>query len=151
MIYEWKKPLYKIKAQDAGQYFDSLAKRDGYLKPNVIVKEAESETALLHTCFEWNNTTAAQKYRENQAKAIIRNIVTVYKETEDQAEIKTRAFVHVSTEETTSYLDINSVIVDDELRKNLLDQAKKELLAFQTKYKTLNELSIIFDCIKQIA
>ena len=145
MVYEWKTPLYKVNPQDAGEYLDWLAQRDGGLAPEVIVEEAKDPQAVLHTCFEWNDSQAAQKYREVQARTVIRNLVTVHiAKEEERAPLRTRAFVHIESE-PSRYVDIALALADSEMRQNLFEQAKKELRSFQIKYKSLSELAGIWE------
>ena len=156
MVYEWKKTLYKVKPQEAGQYLDSIAQRDGGIHPNVIVEEAREPEALLHSCFEWDNTEAAHKYREDQARAIVRNLVVVHVSEDNQNEpSRTRAFVHVVTqddgEKDSRYLDIKSVLNDTQMRSDLLEQAKRELVSFRTKYEGISELAEIMGFINKLA
>ena len=155
--YEWKRPMYKVKPQEAGQYLSSISQRDGGIKPNVIVEEAREPEALLHSCFEWDNTEAAHKYREDQARAIVRNLVVIHFSEDNQHEpSKTRAFVHVVTHDDSEnknsmYLDIKSVLSDTQMRSDLLEQAKRELVSFKVKFKGISELAEIMDAIGKLS
>lgn len=47
---------------------------EGRLSPNVVVEEAASEDSPLHGYFEWDEQTAAHKYRITQARDLIRSV-----------------------------------------------------------------------------
>ena len=151
MVYEWKTPLYKVNPQEAGEYLDRLAKKAGGLVPKTIVEEAEDPQAVLHPCFEWDDTFAAQKYREDQARSVIRNLVVIHETGENVEPLKTRAFVRVAAEQSTHsrYVDIASALADSKMRGGLLETAKNELRSFQIKYHNLNELVELFEAMNQ--
>jgi hypothetical protein len=156
VVFDWKRPLFKINPQEAGQYLDSIAQRDGGIKPNVIVEEARGPEALLHSCFVWDDIEAAQKYRVDQARSIIRNLVVVYASEDNRNEpSRTRAFVHVVTQvdgedKDSRYLDIKTVLNDTQMRSDLLEQAKRELISFKTKYEGFMELAEIMGVIGKL-
>jgi len=151
MVYEWKAQIYKVNPQEAGEYLDRLAKKAGGLVPSKIVEEAEDPQAVLHTCFEWDDTRAAQKYREDQAGTILRNLVVIHESDEDDVPLKTRAFVRVAAEQSTysRYVDIASALADSKMRESLLEVAKNELRSFQIKYHNLTELVELFEAMNQ--
>jgi len=160
MIYQWKTGfnVKDIDAQRTGEYFDSIEKRDGHVNPKTIIDEAKDEKALLHSCFEWNNNVAAEKYRVAQARNIIGNIITVQvkespKETlyakagvkEEPTQVSSRAFVNVkNAEEKKIYVSIATALNDDTMHDNLLEEAKQELINFKNKYSKLREFAELF-------
>lgn len=67
MVYEWKEAAQiKADAQKAGEMLENLEKTVG-LTPKNLVEASRDESAPLHNEFEWNDTKAAEKYRETQA------------------------------------------------------------------------------------
>ena len=60
---------------------ENLEKTVG-ITPKNLVEANRDESAPLHNEFEWNDTKAAEKYRETQAGYIIRNICVVRKRRE---------------------------------------------------------------------
>ena len=64
----------KIDPQIAGEELERIRKRDGCVKTKIVVDEARPEKAPLHPEFEWNDSQAAELYRENQAMRLIRSI-----------------------------------------------------------------------------
>jgi hypothetical protein len=49
-----------------------MFKRDGFIKPSVIVREAASKKSPLHDEFEWDDSKAGVAYRLSQARRLIR-------------------------------------------------------------------------------
>ncbi len=50
----------------------------GRLTPEAVVNEARDPASDLHNCFEWDDATAADQHRLNQARELIRGVkVTV--------------------------------------------------------------------------
>lgn len=146
MIYQWKIPgLIPIDAQTAGEELHRIYQKNGCLDAHDIVNESRSDDAPLHQCFEWDDEKAAEKYRENQAKDIVRSIIITQEKPNHEA-IAVRAFVSVQE----SYHPIEVVVNSAEQYSNLLKSALAELKAFEKKYAILSELNVVFDAIKEI-
>lgn len=147
MIYEWKIPgIYGVDAQTAGEELNRIYEQNGRLEPAKIVDESRSETAPLHSCFEWDNDKAAEKYREVQAANIVRAIVTVVDKDDGTADTA-RAFVTV---ETKNYEPLEVVCSCATKREILLQKALGELNSFRKKYKTLTEIKPVLDAIDEL-
>ena len=143
MIYQLKTGArLPVKAQVAGEECERLQK-EGRLTPENLVDESRPDDAPLHKCFEWDDTVAAERYREDQARFIIRSIEVVV----EQHNEPTRAFVPVVSETKHQYESIDVVLRSADSREALLDSARRDLLAFRRKYKTLYELADVFAAI----
>lgn len=160
MVYQWKYGLgtHGVKAQKAGEYFESLEQRDGEIKPETVVDEARPSEAVLHPVFEWDDSKAAEKYRTEQAKSIIGNIVVV-QERPDKMPIITRAVVNVKPAEEVGtpcktddeisygrarYQMVQTALQSPEMSRTVLQNAKTELRRFMSKYRQVNELKRLF-------
>ena len=53
---------------------DKLYVKHGTLTPDLVVRAARAESSPLHQCFEWDDSAAAQAWREEQARTLIRSI-----------------------------------------------------------------------------
>lgn len=147
MIYKWKIPnLLPVDAQTAGEELDRIYRENGRLEPAKIVDESRDISAPLHSCFEWDDVTAAEKYRQTQAQMIVRSIVTV-QETPNREPIETRAFVSVRQE----YKPIEVVTSSEDQMQELLRTALAELMAFRRKYSILSELASVMRAIDEVA
>lgn len=146
MIYKWKTPgVIPVDAQTAGEELQRIYQEKGGLNPSDIVEESRHDSAPLHPCFEWDDEIAAEKYRQTQAMQIVRSIVTI-QESDKKEPQEVRAFVHVQK----SYHPISVVIDNKEQMEELLASALSELKAFQRKYNSLVELSLLFDAIEKV-
>jgi hypothetical protein len=150
MIYEWKRNM-PVKAQTAGEHLEKLERKHGQLSPKLIVEDSRPEGATLHKCFEWNDDIAAEKYRENQARFILQNLVTVsVKQMTQNEQSEVRAFVNVTKAEERAYVSINAVMNDTDMRSELLRTALAELAAFKKKYQQLKELAEVFKVVDRL-
>lgn len=54
-----------------------LYSEHGKLTPALVVADAQSKKSPLHECFEWDDSVAARKHRENQARTLIRSVKVI--------------------------------------------------------------------------
>lgn len=149
MVYKYKTGYFnKVPAQVAGEEIRRLYD-EGKNKPKDIVDASRPEDAPLHPVFEWNDGIAAELYRQEQARAFIRNIVTLEEVEDEEEPVYVRAFFKVDPEESV-YEPTIVIMNDEEKRARLLDIAKRELNAFKTKYGTLKELANVFSAIDEL-
>jgi hypothetical protein len=66
-----------VDAQTAGSELDRIRRRDGTIRPDVVVDEARPEEAPLHPAFEWRDPVAAEQWREHQASTLIKVVRVV--------------------------------------------------------------------------
>jgi hypothetical protein len=117
----------------------------GNLSAKGLLDANRPEDAPLHNEFEWVDSIAAEKYREQQARHLINSIVVVR---EDVGAV--RNFFKI-TEGDSRYSSLSVILEDEDSKAALLRQARRELMAFETKYRTLSELSAVFDAIRKVA
>ena len=117
----------------------------GKFTPMEVLEKAKDETTELHKCFEWNDSIAAEKYRLEQAKDIIRMLV-YEKETKEQAAVR----YYAKTETKHVYQPTKQFLVQEDEYQGLLRRALAELEAFKNKYHTLTELESIFEAMEII-
>ena len=135
---EWKiKGIFKADAQKVA---DEIG--ENKVTPQEVLDKARDENSELHKCFEWNDSVAAEKYRLQQARAIIVNLVYSPKTEEKQP---VRCF-QITTERCT-YQPTKTFLVQEDEYQSLLKKAKAELDSFKKKYKTLSELEEVFNAI----
>lgn len=162
-MYAWKVgSMHVVDAEAAGRALEDMVARHGFLTPRLVVEESRPETAPLHDEFEWDDAVAAEKYREEQARYIIRSVVV---EMPNREETFVRAFVSVMpgvTEETNNedeeegaaekatpvYVRTVDALADAPLRKQVLERALKELEAWQRRYADLQEFAALFQSIE---
>ena len=147
--------LVKAPAEVTGAVCQALIDQEGVAKPQRLVDVSRPVDAPLHNEFEWNDGVAAEKYRCEQARQIIKNIVAIDTSIEEEREIKAvkavitdRAFVPTG-ENNHEYVTLKMALDNDKWRNNLLEAARKDLIAFRSKYYRLAELAGIINDIDE--
>lgn len=149
---EWKiKGLYKA---DAETIYNEIMSIGETVRPSDVVELARDENTALHNLFTWDDSVAAERYREHEAGCILRNIVIVNKDkTEDDKDkvVVVRAIMSTN-ERTKEYTTVQRIVTNKDSYTRLLAAALAELTAFKKKYETLSgDLEVVFDAIDQIA
>lgn len=154
VFYEFKSgfQVHGADAQTVGEELAALSASQGGLTPARLVDRSRGLRAPLHGCFEWDDIKAAELYREEQARYLMRSVVVARIEGDDHERAVTargpvRAFVHVS-EEANVYEPIQAVVHDQDKREGLLKQAKADMAAFVRKYRALSELDGVMAAIE---
>lgn len=152
----------KTNPQVVGEYCYQLEqKKGGKLTPKELVEAARDVDSPLHNEFEWNDTKAAQKYREWQARYIISSIeleiTNVPNEpTEVELEItdskpSSVKFYHSLDNDGTGYENVFTISEDEEKTKRLLENCKKDIGSFRVKYDTLRStLPRLFEAMDEV-
>lgn len=151
--YEYKVPgLVKAPAQAVGELFERLEQTEEGLTPATVLEASRDENALLHGEFEWQDDVAAEKYRLDQARFIIRNLTVITKTTdqEERENGKDRAFV-CTNGRSGNYVALKFALTNAELRANLLKEARRDMLIFTAKYQRLEELASVIEEMKKQA
>lgn len=124
---------------------------DGLLRAEDVVEFAESNPeSALHKRFDWDDSSAAQKFRLMQARAIIRVNVIVPETTG----MTVRAYVSMMGDRQLpggGYRALSDIMGNQELRRQLLAQAMREARLWREKYKNLQELAGVFGAIDEVA
>lgn len=139
MTYQWKSTSrIKTNAQTAGEVCEALEKTVG-LTAKTLLDASRPEEAPLHNEFEWNDSVAAEKYREDQARYIIR-MLCVTSEKKDAPPV--RAFFTISPE--SPYENVQRIVSNPEKRTSLIEMVFAEFKAFEAKYSAVTELAPVF-------
>jgi hypothetical protein len=153
LTYRWK-PGSRFKGDPVpvAKALERIRVKNDGLKAEAVVREARKQTSVLHQYFDWNDSVAAEKWRIEQAGQIIRYIVVVHKGVDEEEDLCVRAFVSINDEDDEkSYTSIAHAMGDPELREQVLQKAKKELLEWRRRYEDLREFAAIFEAIDRIA
>ena len=164
MVYEckWKPGSYhKVDAQTAYEECQRVESERG-LTPANLVDESRAEDAPLHEEFEWDDSIAAERYREVQAAEVIRHIITI--RVDDKPVVEHRTFSPVPASmvrksiddeseddverktEKNVYVNTYVAIQRPETHDVILGRAMSELRAFKRKYSSLEELkNVIYE------
>lgn len=140
----WKINMFKADPHEAYMEMQTLDE----ITPKNVVELARSTDSVLHDDFEWDDAIAGPKWREEQARIMIRNLAITIEQKEAWEPDKVR-ILHI-TKETGVYKPIEHFVKHEDEYEGLLLKAKKELEAFKEKYSILKELREIFDMINNL-
>lgn len=138
---KWKiNGLYKA---DAQKVYEEIGEDN--VSPEEVLSKAKDKDSELHKCFEWDDSVAAEKFRLQQARLIICNLVVV---TPNKEEEPVRVY-QISSERNT-YQPTRFFLQQPDEYQKLLQRAKEELKALQKRYKMLSELELVFSAIDEL-
>lgn len=145
-VYKWRSGTrMRVSAQVAGEECARL-EADGNLTPHALVDASRPDDAPLHNAFEWDNDTAAERWREQQARHIIGHLEVTCEQVKDPI----RAFVSLTVSQDDGggrlYYDTIRIARSDDAQA-MLQMARRELGAFKRKYEGLKELVGVFAAI----
>ena len=126
-----------------------IEQRDNVITAEAVVAAARPARSPIHSYFDWDNNSAADKFRLWQARMLIRTVNVIYEGLPDK---QTRGFVNIKVDVGTDepqrgYLGIARVLSDADMRSQLLERARHELREWRKRYNDLNELAAIFEAI----
>jgi hypothetical protein len=138
-------------AKEVGEHLELLRKQcKGELTPRDVLDDAKNNNSPLHSFFEWDDGEAAEQYRLQQARGLIRSVVAIYTQP-DQPAMRVRAYVHVPEAGAPHYRDTQSAMSQEKTRDLVLQRAWRELSAWRARYKDLKQLADLFSCIDEKA
>lgn len=154
MVYEWRMPVHKkVSAQSAGEHIEELTKTHGEVTPQILLDDSRPSDALLHPLYEWDDVKAAEKYRLNQSRDIIGNLMIVNVETKESSipPVPIRAFVSVNDRNSkASYMPTIMALSEEKTREQVIANAKAELRMFEAKYRNLiDTVSVIREYLEE--
>jgi hypothetical protein len=128
----------KANPQKIGEALTAIsATNGGHLIPSAVVQAARDAKSVLHRHFEWTDKVAAEKYRLDQARSLIR---CIHVESDNTESGVARAFLSIREKDGTSYRSIDDVMNSADLQSRVLAQAERDLLAFENRYRNLSEV-----------
>ena len=130
---------------DAVKCYDEIKQLGDEIKPKQVLDLARDSNTELHKCFDWDDSSAAEKYRIYQARNVIGSIVVVQRnvDNEEKEPIQFRVLLKNEKSADSGYKPTILMVRDEDEYKKLLDQAYMELRNFKKKYSCLVELANI--------
>lgn len=146
-------PIKNAKDADPQQIGEALAEiaaaADGHLTPRATVDAARDPRHVLNPHFEWDDQAAAEAYRLDQARELIRMI----RIEDDEREDNPPAFLSVNEGKAgVSYRTLGEVLGNADLQTAVLKSAERDLAAFERRYRSLADIcEIISEARKRVA
>ncbi len=150
VIYGWRSGArVNLDAQAVGTAIERLTKRhNGVLEPGHIVEAAKDETSPMHAHFTWEDAIAAEAYREDQARELVRSLTIDVSRSNLEAK-PVRAFVNVETGGERGYVPTFVAMSSADLRRQVVAEAFAQLEAWRSRHAELTELARIFAAIDE--
>ena len=153
--YEYREGWHpSVDANTVGGVMEEIESRNGTITSELFLEASRAEDSPTHDVFDWDDSSAAEKYRLHQAaKTIcaIRVVVRTEKERDKPPEM-TRAFVNIVEDGSRKahYMNVSDALSNEETRCAVLARAMRELRSFQEKYSALSELAEVFAAIDNV-
>jgi tRNA A37 N6-isopentenylltransferase MiaA len=141
---------------DAATIFAAVeaSKEDGNISLERLVEQAKPKDAPLHKEFTWNDSKAAEKWRLNEARYLVKAIEVVHENSQP-----TRAWeaVTIAVEEGADtppqvkrvFRSVQEIMDDPAQRDELLVQALRDAAAWRKRYAGLQELALVHAAIDE--
>lgn len=148
--------LNKKQATAAAKVLDEIVAEKGHVKPSYVIDAARPAHSPIHSLFTWDNTKAAEKWREEEARSLIRSIRVVRDDVSIRSQPVIRRYMSVTAVdgeaafEGDAYLSADQIANDDDYREQTLHVALQDLQAWQTKYDGLKEFFGVYSEIASI-
>ena len=133
---------FGVSAEVAGEALASIRKKRGWLVAKDVVDESRPKDAALHPVFEWDDFEAAEKYRRNQARTIIR-AVQVEEVVDGIAEL-TPVYVHVAQSQSdddesqqSGYQPVSLVITRPDMFAQAVSELSKKVVSARESLEQL--------------
>jgi len=135
------------KAEATAKRLQSLKRKRGRLTAEIVVDDAHSPGSPLHEFFEWNDTKAAEEFRLEQARNVIRSVRIEYADNGETGESH-RMFVHVAMPseeggEDRAYYLATEALADDVLRERLIADCLADIERFKARYADILDVDAI--------
>jgi len=152
-VFKWKQNArVSVAPEVAAQELARIAEKVA-LTPEAVVKEARKKRNPLHHYFEWDDSLAAEHYRCEQARYMIRSLEVTIVPNAKQPEktLTVRSYLSVGSGiedgKDSQFHSIEAVVSDSELRDQVLRKIWNRLLALKQQYQHLTELKAVWEAI----
>jgi hypothetical protein len=128
-----------------GKTLHAIKERTGELTPTVIVESAISEDSPLHRYFDWDDSTAASKWRLQQARILVCSVVTVSVDGEETTAV--RSFVSINN----NYEPLHIVMSYEDMRSQAIMDVQLVIKTLLEKLNGFKEFSDVLIALEQVS
>lgn len=128
-----------LSAQVIGEALADIEDKHGVIDPNTVVDESRPEDAPLHPVFEWCDEIAAEKWRVEQARRVVRCVEVVIDKRHDSTQVAQIAYVNIPSQK--GYISHGRVIRSVELYREAESLFLDRLAAAQQQLERIRALS----------
>lgn len=140
---------YRVKSTDAAVVaaeLDRIRERRGALTPRAVWEESRDSSAPLHIEFDWDDTEAAARWRDEQARGVVQAIVVIPEKGEP-----VRRYVHVEVEDGHRYEPLEVALKDTDMLSFVLGEAESYLMQAQRRLRAFRQFASVAKRIDAIA
>ena len=133
--------LNKTQAVIVGKELQKISKAKGAITPENMVDEARPEKSPLHSFFTWDDSEAAELFRQQEARRVIRSVRIIRVDMPAAEQSVVRAFLNVVASDTETefegqaYIPMARVQKSPVYEQQVLTRAKDELRAWTERYQ----------------
>lgn len=127
---------------------------NGIVTTEMISREGDKPTSPLYALFERDLEMAAAKYRLIEVRNMVGSLIVVRvveKASGENQEFRIRAFQNVTENGTQGYCSTKLVVTVTDLRDQVIEKLKAEILRWKEKAKEFDEFAHIVSVINTIA
>lgn len=160
-VFSWAYPIRGVPPEVAATEVQAIYARDRSVTPEAVVAAATPTDSPLHPAFEWDDATAAEAYRDVQAREMLRHLVVSYRRSDGSISQPTRYLVKLQArrdedvdddtlEAATQphvYLPVRRVMGEDVLRRKYVREAFLSVVAWRQRYREIDEFAQLFEVI----
>lgn len=130
---------HKADPQKIGEALMEIDQNFSKIKPAAVVDAARSVDNPLHPHFEWDDSIAAESHRIQQARNLVRCITILPSKSKGRSITGERpAFLSITTDDgERGYRPLKVILNNRELRRQVLANAHRDLLAWEKRYNML--------------
>lgn len=112
----------------------------GELTAQAVLEDAREPDSPLHVAFVWDDGLAAERYRMNQARNLIRSIKIAYRRPSGEVG-RVREFYSINRPEVgqRTYVPTDEIVADPLATKILLKTMEREWMAMRARYEQFDE------------
>lgn len=125
------------------QMLEEIETEQGIITPKEVLRRAQSVDSPIHALFDWNDTSAAAKYRLHQARLLIREITIEWQGAETKGYWS--ATIEVEEIPVKGYFSTARLVTDKAIYNAVLKDAVRELKYWDKKYKEVQALGKIIN------
>jgi hypothetical protein len=139
-------------AQDVGEAIEALGDELGLVSTDAIVTAARAAHSVLHPQFEWDDERAAESFRHDQARKLVRDLVVVNVDRHGEVHDGVQAFVNIVVGEgRQGYIAVATVTTDRVMMRQTLQVALDEFNSWRRRHRELVGLANVNGALDELA
>jgi hypothetical protein len=152
----YAKAKYSVKdSKIIARELKAIQKEQSVITPKAVVIAAENPKSPLNKYFEWNDSAAAERYREWQARQLIASVFIVDSDNENSQPV--RAFVAIQPEDDNDdfiadrgYVSTPSIAGKQNYESQVLEYAKQQLKGWRKRFGNFQEFFEVVEAIDSL-